>query len=211
MCIDKWNLWGHWSSGTQDLLLHVCLFYSRTSTEQLKPSRSCKDSSAEPNDFNTTLLQQLKPIPINQTNPSPSERSFYSQSLLANRDPNVKPVFLNPILQQGPPNLQEKKPEIIHLVGTKKSLEAQLQPSLQTGFQAPPMPGVSLTSQQILGTQRIHTGFQAPAMLGAFSSSLLFTHPPHQLGFQAPPMPGVSTLVAFSEGKSVKFSLDIER
>jgi hypothetical protein len=43
-------------------------------------------------------------------------------------------------------------------------------------------------------------------MLGAFSSSLLFTHPPPQLGFQAPPMPGVSTLVAFSEGKSYKLS-----
>ncbi len=264
---------------------YMLFYYSRTSTEQLKPARSYK----EPNDFRTTLLQQLKRIPIYQTNPSQSERSFYSQSPPANQDPNVKQCFLNPMLKQGSPNssIQVKKPEIIHHFGTKRPLEVQLPPALQTGFrsppmpgastashlalgtqllqsglQAPPMPGVSLTSQQVfgnqllppgfqappmpvvstfsqqvhfsqptpqlgfqtppmpgvsltyqqaLGTQLLQPGFQAPAMPGAFTSSqssLLFTQPPHQLGFQAPPMPGVSSLVAFSEGKSVTFSFE---
>ena len=268
----------------------LCFYHSRTSPEKSKPAGSYKDSSAEPNDFNSTLIQQLKPIPIYPTNPSLSERSSYSQSPLANQDTNVQQVFLNPILKQGPPksSIQVKKPEIIHHFGTKRPLEVKLPPALQTGFQAPPMmpgvsltseqavgtqhlqsgfqappmpgvsltsqqvfgnqllppgfqapsmpvvstfsqqvhfsqptpqlgfqtppmPGVSLTYQQALGTQLLQPGFQAPAMPGAFTSSqfsLLFTQPPHQLGFQAPPMPGVSSLVAFSEGKSVTFSFE---
>jgi len=172
----------------------LCFYHSRTSPEKSKPARSCKDSSAEPNDFNTTLLQQLKPIPIYPTNPSLSERSSYSQSPPANQDPNVQQVFLNPILKQGPPksSIQVKKPEIIHHFGTKRPLKVKLPPALQSGFQAPPMPGASTASQQALGTQLLQPGFQAPPMPGASTASQQALGTQHlQPGFQAQPIPGV--------------------
>ena len=110
--------------------------HSRTPTEHEKPVRSSNNTTADPNHFNKTLLQQQASAPIYPTVP---ERTFFNPNHSSDQDANVQQTS---DLQQEPPRLQppklfsqKKKPEVIQAFGTKRQGVTQLKV-----LQASPVP-----------------------------------------------------------------------